>query len=314
MKTIIVTHNELGLRIIRTLVELDADIQTIYTRTISEDISDHLDIKSRLEGIDIPINSVDSMNIDDVYHSMKNTNPDLLLVAGWSELLKSRILDIPNLASLGFHPAPLPRGRGRAPIAWSLIKGLNRSAMSLFHLVEEADAGDIVGQEWFDIDKNDDASSIYAKSINSADELIREYYPKFEQKKVPRRPQNDAKATWWPKREPHHGLVDWRLTASSVYNWIRGSSHPYPGAFSYINDKKVRLWDAESPSTNRVFGKPGEILSNSGSKLEIATWESSIVITRVQIGDNPEIPASHLFDELNVEIGDAFVDARDITM
>ncbi|MFC7136064.1 formyltransferase family protein [Halobaculum litoreum] len=79
----------------------------------------------------------------------------------------------------------MPRGRGRAPLAWSIIKGLDETALSMFHLVEEADAGDLVGQRPIPIDDADDATSLYEKVVDAARRLIRRYYPMFEAGGVP---------------------------------------------------------------------------------------------------------------------------------
>ncbi len=84
----------------------------------------------------------------------------------------------------------------RAPIAWSLIKGLDQTALSLFHLVEEADAGDLVGQEPIKITNDDDAAALYNKVVEAGKVLIRDYYPAFESGMVPRTPQDESQATW----------------------------------------------------------------------------------------------------------------------
>jgi methionyl-tRNA formyltransferase len=222
------------------------------------------------------------------------------------------VIEVPRVAALGMHPAPLPRGRGRAPLAWSVIKGLDETALSLFHLVEAADAGDLVGQQPIPIERDDDAASLYDKTVAAGRDLIRESYPRFEAGEVPRSPQDESRATWWPKRLPHHGLIDWTRPPSETYDWIRGQTHPYPGAFSYLDGRKVTVWAANPPDANDVaFTKPGRIEYRDGDALGVGAWEGVVELTRVQVEDDEEWPAARLLDDYDLEIGDVFANARD---
>lgn len=311
MQVVFITHNELGQVCIEQLSKLGADVQAVYTKPKSSDISDQVDLKPTTETYDIPLDRVESVNTGAVKSEIKEIEPELLFVIGWSQLVDSEILCLSSVASLGMHPAPLPRGRGRAPLAWSIIKGLDQTALSFFHLTEEPDAGDIVGQESISIKKEDDASTLYNKVIDAGKTLIQQYYPEFESGNIPRKPQDDSKATWWPKREPHHGLINWNKTSTEVYDWIRGQTRPYPGAFSYIGDTKVTVWSARPSEKEYICAAPGKIIQVREDSLEIATWESTIEITEVQVqGDDP-IQASELVKKYPFEIGDTFVNARD---
>jgi Methionyl-tRNA formyltransferase len=221
------------------------------------------------------------------------------------------VLSIPSVTAVGMHPAPLPRGRGRAPIAWSLIKGLEETALSFFHLVEEADAGDLIGQKPILIDTTDDAADLYEKVVDAARELIRHYYPQFEAGVVPRNPQDETQATWWPKRDPHHGLIDWTKPSQEVYNWIRGQTRPYPGAFSYLDGRKVTIWSANPPTDSTAFVTPGEITYVNSETVGVGTWEGIIELTEIQVGDDAPVSADALVSAYDFEVGDVFENARD---
>jgi methionyl-tRNA formyltransferase len=123
---------------------------------------------------------------------------------------------------------------------------------------------------------------------------------------VPRTPQNDDEATWWPRRRPEHGRVDWTRSPREVYDWIRGQSHPYPGAFSILGDRRVTVWAANPPTDERAFVTPGELLYRDGDVLGIGAWEGVVELTRVGV-DGEEMPASALLTDQGFEIGDRFV-------
>lgn len=311
MKAILITHNQLGLSCLEELVDLGATIQAVYTRERQTDISDQTDLETFTDQAGIPIHHVESVNTETQVSKIKEYNPEFLFVIGWSRLVKQEVLDIPTVAALGMHPAPLPKGRGRAPIAWSVIKGLDETALSFFHLVKEADAGDLVGQQSISIEIDDDASSLYEKVVDAGRTLIREYYPQFESGTVPREPQNDANATWWPKRDPHHGLIDWTRPPQEVYNWIRGQTKPYPGAFSFLEGRKIIIWEANVPDASTAFVTPGEISYTDDGIVGVGAWEGIIELTRVQVGNDDPVAADTLISGYNFEIGDVFENARD---
>jgi methionyl-tRNA formyltransferase len=150
------------------------------------------------------------------------------------------------------------------------------------------------------------------KLIETARATLREKYPEFERGDVPRKPQDESEATWWPKRVPEHGIIDWNRSAEEVYNWIRGQTHPYPGAFSYIDGKKVTIWEAKPPERDRCFAEPGEIMETNDDKLRVAVWEESIELTRIQVEDYEEEPAASLISKHDFETGDVFRNLRDL--
>ncbi|MFP9193834.1 methionyl-tRNA formyltransferase [Natrialbaceae archaeon A-CW1-1] len=311
MRVVFITHNDLGLACLEELVDLGADVRSVFTRPQHEGVADQTDLSTFTTRHDIPLHEVESVNQPAITDRIAECDPQLLFVIGWSRLVDQQVLDLSSVASLGMHPAPLPRGRGRAPIAWNLIKGLERTQLSFFHLVEEADAGDLVGQEPIEIDLEDDAATLYAKVVDAGRELIQTYYPRFERGEVPRTPQSDERATWWPKRRPHHGLIEWTRPPMEVYNWIRGQSHPYPGAFSHLNDRRVTIWAAAPPTTERAFTRPGEIQYRDGDALGVGAWEGTIELTRVQVEGGDEQPAAALLERDDVTVGDRFENARD---
>jgi methionyl-tRNA formyltransferase len=296
------------------LLALGADIEGLFTRPRDPTVADQTDFASFADTHGISLHEVESVNTDTVKETIEGYDPDFLFVIGWSRLVEPAVLAIPEEAALGMHPAPLPRGRGRAPIAWTLIKGLDETALSFFHLVEEADAGDLVGQQPIVVDPEDDAASLYEKVVEAGRELIRTHYPVFEDGTVPRTSQDDTEATWWPKRTPRHGLIDWNGSPMAVYNWIRGQTHPYPGAFSFLDDRKVTIWEARPPTDESVFGVPGSIRYREGDVLGVCAWEGLLEVTRLQVEDDEEIPAGALLDRHDVSIGDRFENARDRTV
>jgi methionyl-tRNA formyltransferase len=311
MRTVFVSHNDLGLACLEALDRQGVDIQAVLTRPDLDRISDQTDFTDFTDERDVPLHRVESLNTDAWVERIADYNPELLFVVGWSRLVEQRILDIPSVAALGMHPAPLPRGRGRAPIAWSLIKGLDETALTMFHLVEEADAGDIAGQVSIPIAIDDDAAALYEKVVDAGRSLVDEVYPRLAAGEVPRTPQDEDEATWWPRRRPEHGRIDWTRSSKDVYNWIRGQSQPYPGAFSSLEGTRVTVWAANPPADERAFVKPGELLYRDGDALGVGAWEGVVELTRVEVAGR-EMPAGALVTDEGFAIGDRFAHVTDV--
>ena len=117
---------------------------------------------------------VDNINDEKNIEMIREIKPDLILVMGWSQLLNNDILKIPKLGIIGSHPTELPKYRGRAPIPWSILKGLKESALTFFYIGKGTDDGDILDQRKFKITDNDDATSIYDKIIEIGKIMILE--------------------------------------------------------------------------------------------------------------------------------------------
>src|SRR5436190_11524534 len=83
----------------------------------SEGVSDYARLDDIAEAAGAPYYAFTKINAPDVAETVKSWAPDVLFVVGLSQLIRDEIMSMPRFGSIGFHPTPLPRGRGRAPIA-----------------------------------------------------------------------------------------------------------------------------------------------------------------------------------------------------
>ena len=247
-------------RLLRTLCEAGAVPDHVfgYPTELS-----HRSNYCALDGLSLrygfPLSEVKDINHDSVKAVLKAIRPDWFCVFGWSQLLDRETLQIPRLGTLGIHISKLPEGRGRAPVAWNLIHGNRESAVTFMLLKPEADNGDIVAQRVFPIWWHDDAATLVDRVNDVACGQIAELLPAMREGNLPHVPQDDAQATYWPRRTPADGLLDWNQTARKLYDFIRGTTRPFPGAFTYLNELKVTVWKAgwlEASTPQR----PGTIL------------------------------------------------------
>ena len=295
------------------LVKLSAIFTLDETRTLST--SGYQPFDHIADELTTPLHKVTSMKNADSIQLVASYAPDLIFVIGWSELVPSSVLDIPkhnhraqerhsnSHGCIGMHPTMLPIGRGRAPIPWSIIKGLKESGVTMFYLEDEADAGDIIAQRCFDITLEDDASSVYDKVSRLHYDIMREHFPLLVQGIAPRLPQDQTKATVWQKRTPEDGVINWNKPLTEQHNWIRGLTHPYPGAFFFWKGHKVVVWKA-TLGQGQSFARPGTVLGNSAKEMAVACPDGIILLQRLQVADGPELDGTSFAASYGVSSGD----------
>lgn len=182
------------------------------------------------------------INNPETIEAIREASLDYLLVIGWSQLISDDIFPLVKNPPLGIHPTLLPEGRGRAPIPWTILKGLKRSGVTMFELRPEADSGDIIAVEKFNVAPDETATTLYAKACKAHVSLIRDIWPDLLAGTLKGRAQDDSKATHWPQRRPTDGEITEELSLEEIDRLVRATTHPYPGAFVIENGRKLVIW------------------------------------------------------------------------
>ena len=261
MKIILIGTVEFSKEMLRTLIENNFKIQAVITSSNSEINSDYSDLKPLCDKNDIPCHISDDINSNRTIELIKNYEADVIYCFGWSRLLKKDLISLPPLGVIGYHPAELPKNRGRHPIIWALVLGLKETASTFFIMNEEADTGDIVSQVKVKIDGSDNAKSLYKKLSSAAQEQVIEITNNLNQLDAIKVKQNNSKSNVWRKRSKKDGIIDWRMSAVSIHNLVRGLSRPYPGAHFEFMQKEYKVWETEVMKIENIQNiEPGKVL------------------------------------------------------
>ena len=248
--------------------------------------------------------------------AIRALRPDLILVLGFSQLLPRELLELPPMGCIGSHPAMLPRNRGRHPLIWALVEGLEESGLTFFYLDEGADSGDIVWQKAFPINTEDDAASLYSKIEILAGDGLREFIPQVAMGTAQRIPQDHSKASYWRKRSEVDGEIQWDLPGIVTYNLIRALSRPYIGAHTWFGSQRVTVWRALEPQQSVATEPPGTILSVADETIRVQTGDGELTIIEADgwKGHREDMcSGSHLSSKLNQVPAAASDPTRDAT-
>ncbi len=172
---------------------------------------------------------------------------DLLCVLGWERLIPDGILRTLSKFACGMHGSAfgLPRGRGRSPMNWSIITGQSRFITYLFRYTPGMDDGDIIGSRAFDINAHDTIETLHQKNRIAMLQVLAESLPKIASGEVVFTPQPSGEPSYYPKRVPDDGLIDWRASTRAIYRLIRAVAPPYPGAFAYLDGRRIGISSAQ---------------------------------------------------------------------
>lgn len=254
------------------MIKKNINLQMVFSldEAYSENVSTYRPIHELAEKNGIPYKKFRKINDFENLEILREIEPDYIFVIGLSQLVKKELLACAKKGVIGYHPAPLPKFRGRAAIVWQILLGIKESAVSLFYLDEGTDSGDIICQEKFLIGDNDYAEDVLQSAKAAALEAISKGIdlildPMF----VPQK-QNHDDATYLLKRSPDDGVIDWNDEGEHIQRFIRAVSKPYPGAFSlYEGKQKVIFWKADFIKTNKYYGFNGQIVSKTDKYIEI---------------------------------------------
>ena len=278
MKILFIGCVQFSASALEQLFILNANIVGVCTTQSSVFNSDHCDLSELASSKKVPVRI--TPNINDSVHIawIRDLAPDIIFCFGWSNLLSNSILSIPPMGVLGFHPSDLPANRGRHPLIWALVLGLKQTASTFFFMDAGADTGDILSQSTVSISNTDYAFDLYSKVTSTALKQIRQFYPLLLYNSYTCSPQDHSLSNVWRKRSTVDGIIDWRMSAQSIYNLVRALSRPYIGAQFTHRDQTVKVWRVKIGDYVPLHIEPGKILSASSSSIHIKAGIGSIVL------------------------------------
>jgi methionyl-tRNA formyltransferase len=251
----------------------------------------------------IPCYTTD-VNLPENIELLRRIAPDFLFSFYYRSMINKEILEIPAKGALNLHGSLLPKYRGRVPVNWAVIRGETETGATLHYMVEKPDAGDLVDQERVSIDLTDTALDVFYKVTEAAVRIIRRTWPQLLTGTAQRESMDLSAGSYFGGRKPSDGLIDWGKSSTEIYNLIRGVTHPYPGAFTFLDGEKVLIWRAMPKSGS---GRAGEILSDQ--PLLVGTGSGLLEVLSLQCDAEDEIDALQFVKKYPVR-GKSFTSRR----
>ena len=233
MKYCICVSGKLGYIVLETLLNKKINISAVLTDKNSTSIIELCNRKDLHCFAGNPRMGRASKWLDDT-----NIKFDILLSVNYLFILESDILNIARLA-VNFHGSLLPKYRGRTPHVWAIINGERETGITAHLMNEKCDDGDIIKQIVIPISEEDTGAMILAKYNDIYPQMVMAVVDELEKGNIKSTPQDISKATYFGKRTPDDGKINWDWQKERIRNWVRAQAHPYPGAYTFCNNNKI---------------------------------------------------------------------------
>ena len=257
----------------------------------------------------------------EIADTLKDINPDVICVVAYGKIIPKEILEIPKYGCVNVHPSLLPQYRGSAPIQWAILNGDKETGVTTMYLDEGMDSGDIILQTKTPIDKDETSGELWDRLSKIGAELLVETLEKIENKTAPRIKQ-PKEFTLAPMLEKSQAKIDWESkTAQEIKNLVRGLN-PIMGAYSVLNEKKIKFWKVDKLSIDEFINKypefkeyeyrfleidPGTVLYiDKKEAIYIMTKEGILKVIEIQGENSKRMPTPEFLRGNKIEVVDRF--------
>ncbi len=299
MRVVLVGQGPFGEKVLEALIKRGEQIVGVFSPPDRRGEA----MKNLAQRSNIPSYSPKQMKDPEVYEAYKKLNPDLVILAFVTDILPERLLSLPAIGTICYHPSLLPRHRGGSAINWAIIQGDKRTGLTILWSDKGIDTGPILLQKEVEIGPDDTTGSLYFNTLfpMGIDAII-EAVELIKKGEAPRIAQDESKATYEPLCDDRVALIDFAKPVRDVYNLIRGCD-PQPGAYSMFKGKKVRFYEATMVSSET--GKlPGEIVAIEEGGVQIAAKGGVIKIGKVRVEKGEKIGPTEFAQSVGAKVGD----------
>jgi methionyl-tRNA formyltransferase len=241
-----VTCVQLGLSCMETIYRAGGELSFAMTLLDSQapNKSGRVYIDDFCQAHGISLHKSSHINNADAIDAIKNAQLDWLFIIGWSQIASRPVLEATRFGVMGIHPTLLPEGRGRAAVPWAILKGLDKTGVTMFKMDEGVDTGPIAAQIEIPLTNATTATALYERVETAHVALMSDVIQKLRANALHLVEQDESKATIWPGRKPEDGAIDLEGSVWQAERLVRAVTRPYPGAYYDVDGIRHFVWEA----------------------------------------------------------------------
>ena len=234
-RAVVFAYHDVGVRCLKVLLARGVEVPLVVTH--EDDPREALWFGSvaalcRENGIDCI--APPSPDAPELAARLKALEPDYLFSFYYRHMLAPELLALAGQGAYNMHGSLLPKYRGRAPVNWAVLHGESETGATLHEMLAKPDAGFIIGQTAVPILPDDTAHEVFAKVTMAAEQTLWNALPGLLAGTAPRLPNKLSEGSYFGRRRPEDGRIDWSQPAQAIYNLHRAVAPPYPGAFTEV--------------------------------------------------------------------------------
>jgi len=246
---------------------------------------------------------VPDINKEGIKEKLEAIGADYFVVVAFGQIFTQEVLDIPKKEPINLHASLLPKYRGASPIHQAIINGDDKTGVTTMLISRELDQGDMLLQEELVIADSYTVGKLHDKLAEIGADLLVETLMKMEKGMIEPEVQDDSLANYAPQLNKQDGLINFNQSSRAVFDFIRGNN-PWPGAYTFYQDKKLKVWNSEIVDIEDD-SIPGKIISvdlNQG--LIVATAKGAINLSEVQLPGSKRMSARDFICGYQPEVGE----------
>lgn len=259
-------------------------------------------VRKLAEGRGISVLAAEKIRTPEFAETLRAWRPAIIVVVAYGRILPKTILELAPHGCLNVHYSLLPKYRGAAPAAWTIINGEREGGVTTMKLVEKMDAGAIYLQEAVPLTPDETTGSLQAKLTPLGARLLIETLRGLQEGTLVAREQDDSLATPAPMLKKDDGLIDWSRPAIEIERRVRGLA-PWPGSYTQASGKMLKVHRAKLLS-DEANGKPGEVMRADARGFWIATASGMIGLEEVQLENKKRLPGTEFIKGARIKTGD----------
>ena len=229
---------------------------------------------------DIPVLQPDNFKETETQDVLRAFEADVMIVAAYGLILPQVVLDIPRLGCLNIHASLLPRWRGAAPIQRAIAAGDKESGITIMQMNAGLDTGDILQLTSCPITEQDSGGDLHDRLAEIGAKAIVETLKILDSENIKPTVQDDSLATYAHKLDKKEAIINWQSSAVDIERLIR-AFNPWPVAFSYLNDKTLRIWQAQALLENSDL-EAGTVINCNKNGIDISCAEGTLRLLKLQ--------------------------------
>lgn len=253
--------SDVGYRCLKLLLDKGCDVIGVFTHDADPHEAHWFQTPESLAKENfIRVFKPDTLKTEKWFRKVRYMKPDLILSLYYRNFIPEEIFSLARLGAYNMHGSYLPAYRGRAPLNWSIINGENHCGVTLHTIEKKFDAGEIVDREKVAFGPDEYVGDIQPRVSAAAVRVLERALPSLLAGNPKLEKQDESKASYFGKRTPEDGRIDFSKSAREVFNLVRGVSRPFPGAFAEIGGSRYTIWRAK-PLEDFKGHRAGEIVS-----------------------------------------------------
>lgn len=235
----------------------------------------------------IPVLQPEKMKDPDFFSQLTQLKPDIILVVAYGRKLPLPILELPRFGCINVHASLLPKYRGAAPIQWAVINGETVSGVTIMHMAEGIDTGDMILTQKVELSKDETAGTLHDKLAAIGGPLLLSAMDAIETGRAPRIRQKEEDATYVTILEKTTGNMNFRQPADQLERLIRGLN-PWPTAYTKLDGKMLKIWKADVLDNDQLTKEerkelPGTVIRVEKDEIGVMTGDGILMIRELQM-------------------------------